>query len=360
MDLKSMGKILEEPASIKLICLILLIFLATIGLWIRPNLFGVDSYATLAFIRFGWADTLINQPVANFFFDLLPDSIVLFKLLMFLSIVAAIVPLWLLVKKFNGERSAWIATFLILGLSPIVLFSFGEFENEIFAFPLIVWGIYFLMLKRHWAALSCFAGSLLFWKWVYYLTFFNNGAAEVVEMQMFAGLINLWLLLPFIFFVHKIKSSQGILLATLSLIFVLINAKLLIFALPFVALAIPHGLKTLEKFPTIRFSVFIIAFIGLFGWNIAFFMQQPTQIDNNFVSEAIQLSRDTNLPLFNDHSFGYWIQAQGHKTPFNPGSWKEFDANIPGIYLTAKDLNCLVIKKEKVIGRKQVAIFQCN
>jgi hypothetical protein len=133
-----------------------------------------------------------------------------------------------------------------------------------------------------------------------------------------------------------------------------------ILLLPFIALAIPHALKVIKQHPTIRISLYILAFCGLFGWNIAFLMQQPTQNDLIFVSESVKLSKDTNLPLFNDPSFGYWIQAQGYKTEFNPGSFKDLNYNLKGIYLVEKDLNCLLIKKEKVIGRKQIAIFQCN
>lgn len=355
-----MGKILEQPASIKLICLITFLFLATIGLWIRPNLFGVDSYATLSFIRFGWAETLGNQPVANFFFGLLPDSIILFKLIMFSSIVATIVPIWSLISHYIDERSAWISIFLLMSLAPVVLFLFGEFENEIFAYPLIVWGIYFLMNKKHFAALSCFAGSLLLWKWLYYLTFFNNGTSGIVEMNMFAGLINLWALIPMILFIPLIKNNRGMILGIFSIILLLINAKLVIFLLLFIALAIPNALEVIKKHQTIKISLYILAFCGLFGWNIAFIMQQPTQNDFVFVNESIKLANDKNLTLFNDPSFGYWLMAQGYKTNSNPGSWIKFDGNQAGIYLTEQDLNCLLIKKEKVIGRKQLAIFQCN
>ncbi len=370
LDLKSLGKILEQPASIKLICLILFLFLATIGLWVRPNLFGVDSYSTLAFIRFGFVDTLGNQPVANFVFGLLPDSIVLFKLIMFSSIVSAMIPIWLLVKKFYDERIAWISLFLLVSLSPIVLFMFGEFENEVFAYPLIVWGIYWLLMsnyKKGWLlisnylfALIYFTTSLLFWKWPYYLTFFNNSSTKIVEMQLFAGLINLWALIPFVFFILITNNKKVRYLGLISLLFVLINAKLTIFLLPFIALAIPNALEVLKKHETIKISLYILAFCGLFGWNIAFLMQQPTQSDLVFVSESIKLSKDTNLPLFNEPSFGYWIKAQGINTPSNPGTFLEIDFNQPGIYLTSQDLNCDLIKTEKVIGRKKINLFQCN
>lgn len=366
-----MGEILEQPASIRLLFLILFLFLATAGLWIRPTLFGVDSYSTLSFIRYHWADTLGNQPFANFFFVLIPDSMILIKLIMFLSIVAAVIPIWLLVRKFYDERAAWISIFFLMTLSPIVLFGFGEFENEIFAYPLIAWGIYLFMTKKYWGAVTAITGATLFWKWPYYLTFFNESSSRIVEMQMFSGLINAWALIPFLFFIPLLKKGRAAIFGIIAIIFWLINAKLFIFLIPFVALAIPKGLDLLQKYPTIKLSLYILAFCGLIGWNIAFFMQQPTQNDLVFVSESIQLARDTNLPLYNDPSFGYWIMAQGFKTPYNPGSdlnppgaWEVIKGHwlaLPGIYLTEKEMPpCTLIKTQKDIGRTKRNIFQCN
>ena len=107
--------------------------------------------------------------------------------------------------------------------------------------------------------------------------------------------------------------------------------------------------------------LYIMAFFGLVGWNISFFMQQPTQIDDSFVVEAIKLSQDTNLPLYNDPSFGYWIQAHGVQTPYNPGTFLDPPEGFPGIYLTDKEMPpCVLIKEEKRIRRKKINIFQCN
>ena len=243
----NLGRILEQPFAVKTICFLALIFVATLGLWVRPTLFGVDSYATLGLIRFGFDATLSNQPVANFFFSLLPDSIVLFKFIMFASIAAAVAPIFLLVKRFYDERTAWIATFLLLGLSPVILFGFGEFENEIFAYPLITWGIYFLLRKDYLKAVVCGAASLLFWKWVYYFTFFNTGGAAIAEMQLFAGLVNLWALIPFILFISFIDNRFARILGGIAIIFWLWNAKLFIFLLPFVCLAIAQVLNWVES-----------------------------------------------------------------------------------------------------------------
>lgn len=121
--------------------LVSFVFLATIGLWLRGDLFGVDSYATWIAVRFGDFSSLGTQPIANIVWGLLPDSLVVFKAIMFLSILSSVVPLFLLVKHFYSERDAWFSVFLLLGLSPLVclvlaslrtrfwliLFFFGRF-----------------------------------------------------------------------------------------------------------------------------------------------------------------------------------------------------------------------------------------
>jgi len=100
-------------------------FLASIGLWLRSDLFGFDSYATLSAVRFGWFDNLGGQPVANIVWGLLPDSLFVFKLIMFLSLFLSLVAVFRLVWFFYDERKAWLSIFLLMGLSPVLLFGFG-------------------------------------------------------------------------------------------------------------------------------------------------------------------------------------------------------------------------------------------
>lgn len=346
--------------QVELFFLFAFIFLATIGLWLRPTLFGVDSYATLTAIQQHSFDLLENQPFANFVWGVLPNNLVIFKLIMFLALFSAFVPIWLAVKAIYGQRMAWFSTFLVFSLSPVLLFEFGNFENEIFAYPLIVWAIYFLWRNKYFEFLIFFALASLFWKWFFYLSFFNFGGSQVLEMQLFAGLFNFWALLPFVFLIPLLKDWRLRLGGLCAVFLWLFNAKFFIFLLPFVALSIPIGLDLLKKHDTLRLSLYILAFFGLFGWNIAFFMQQPTEIDLVFVSDSIKLAKDNNSSLFNDPSFGYWLTSQGYPTRYNPGSWLKPDYNKPGFYLTTQDLNCVLIRKQKEqLGRTKIKIFQC-
>lgn len=363
----------------KLGFLFIFAFLATIGLWLRPNLFGFDSYASLAAVRFGWVDLLGFQPFAVFLFELLPDSLFIFKFLMFLSIFISITGFWVLVKHFYEERLAWLCVFLLLGLSPVILFGFGEFENEVFGYPFIVWGfVFFFVFKRKFLGLAFFLLSLGFWFWPGYFLLWGRGGV-VVEQQLFSGLINFWLLLLFVFLIPVLKNKKLRVCGLIALLLWLFNAKFFIFLLPFVALAIAEAIKRLENFRVSNFVknsvifmsflrnnwnlVYLLAFFGLIGWNIAFFMQQPTQNDLVGVREALELSKDSNLPLHNDWSYGYWLWSEGFKTKNNPGHY-EYDINSfmagPGIYLTATDLNCVLVRGEaRIVGRKEMKIYHC-
>ena len=351
-----------------------LVFLASAGLWLRSSLFGFDSYATLAAVRFGWFDNFAWQPFANVVWAILPDSLLIFNLIMFLSLFFCVLGVWKLVCYFYDERKAWISVFLLLGLSPVLLFGFGEFENEVLAYPLIVWSIYWFLtsksIKTTIQSIVTMLFSFGFWGWPYYLTFFNFGVSKgAVEQNRFAGVINFWFLLPFLFFIPLLSGNLKW-FGLLAMFGWMWNAKLFILLLPFVALAISEFFHRVELTETSNIYVcflekhlnyvFIIAFFCLIGWNIAFVLQLPNQNDWIAVETAVKLSEDNNLPLYNDWSYGYWFWSKGIKTRNNPGD--QFDLNYvgKGVYLTEKDLNCLLVYEKKEIARKKTNIWQCN
>lgn len=368
--------VIDKLTANRFFWLFVLVFFASFSLWLRSSLFGFDSYATLSAIRFGWFDSLGGQPVANIVWNLLPDSLFVFNLIMFLSLYFSVVPIWLLIKHFYDERLAWLATFLLISLSPIFLFGFGELENEVLAFPFIVWSIYLLLTKRYWLSVSFGAAGLLFWKWVHYLTFFNFGGHHILEMRLFANVLSLWLLIPFLFVIPFIKNKKIKCLGLICLGLWLWNAKLFILLLPFVGLAIAEVLALLEfgefKLFFLRFLqnnwnyVYILAFFCLIGWNVSFYLQLPSQNTWIMVDEAIKLSEDKNLPLYNDWSYGYWLWSKGIKTTNNGGTGNNrcFDKKLEclitkGIYLVQTDLNCLLLKRD-VDWVRATNIYECN
>lgn len=352
--------------------LFVLVFLSSISLWFRQTLFGFDSYATLSAVRFGWFDHLFNQPVANIVWRFLPDSLLVFNSIMFFSLFLSVVAIFLLVKHFFEERSAWLSVFCLLGLSPLLLFSFGEFENEILAYPFIVWSIYLILTQknRFLGYLLLFVGSL-FWFWPFYFSFINSGCSNcAVEQSLFAGLLNLWFLLPFLFVIPLLKGNLRW-FGLLALFGWLWNAKLFIFLIPFVALAIPKLFELLKNHETLQKSITYLAFFGLFAWNVAFLLQSPSVSDWENIDKVVELSKDTNLSIYNDWSYGYWFWSRGIKTPYNPGSGlnppKSYEIipgrwlALPGIYLTENEMPaCVLISEKKEIARKKTNIWQCN
>ncbi|HNV62438.1 MAG TPA: hypothetical protein PKN54_05745 [Candidatus Cloacimonas acidaminovorans] len=340
-------------------------FLATISIWFRSSLFGFDSYATLSAIRFGWFDTLGGQPIANLVWSIFPDSLFVFKFIMFLSLFLSILAIFKLVWFFYDERKAWLTIFLLMGLSPVLLFGFGEFENEVLAYPFFVWSIYWFLTskdkKTTIQSIVTFFLGLSFWFWPFYLTFFNFGVSSgAVEQNMFAGLLNFWFLLPFLFFIPLLGGRLKW-FGLLALFLWLWNAKLFILLIPFVALAIVQGLILLEKHDTIRKTIYYLAFFCLIGWNIAFLLQQPTNSDWFVVDKTVELAKDNNYPIFNDWSYGYWLWSKGIKTKSNPGySLGDVSYQGKGIYLTDVNLPCVLVFEKKEIARKSTKIWQCN
>lgn len=341
------------------------VFLASLSIWVRGDLFGFDSYATWNAIKYDIFEPLNNQLVANIVWGLLPDSLLVFKALMFLSLFFTIVPIWLLIGNYYGERLAWISVFLLMGLSPILLFSFGEFENEILAYPFLIWGVYWFLTCKDWkgtiqSIVSVLVGTI-FWLWPGYLLWLNNGSSGVLETQLFAGLWQFWFLLPFIFGIFLIKRQRVLVLGTLFVCLTLWNFKLFILLIPILGLSVANAWILFEKYDFVKKMLLYLAFFGLFAVNIAFVMQSPTQNDWILVNEAVELQKDTNFPLYVDLGFEYWTI---HKTgvAFSYNQVVEHDWNYykkPFIGLTKSDLNCLEIKKfESQI--KKATIWLCN
>ena len=76
--------------------LILLVFVCSIGLFLRFDLFGFDGFATAACIKHGWCETLGWQPAALFIFNLMPNSLIFFKIIMFSSLFLTLIPFFIL------------------------------------------------------------------------------------------------------------------------------------------------------------------------------------------------------------------------------------------------------------------------
>jgi len=217
-----------------------LVFLFSLSYFFRHSLFGMDSYATVECVR-GFCENLVFQDLAIFLFQLMPDSLLFFKFVLFLSLFFSVFFVWLIVRKLFCERLAWISVFFTLGFSPIWLFEFAKFENELFAIPLVFIGVYFL-LGDNFSRLIGFGFlllSLFFWLWVGY---FFIGSYNVLEGLLFAGFLPLFFglfFLPFVFFVNR-KFFLFVFLFFLLGGFV--HGNLCIFFIPFVSVGVAQVL----------------------------------------------------------------------------------------------------------------------
>lgn len=318
----------------------ILVFLCSFGLFLRPTLFGLDSYAFKANVCQGFTSTLGNNPLALYFFNLMPCSLLFFKLVMFLSLVTSLYFIFLIVKKEFSERIAWQSIFLLLSLSPLLLFEFGKFENELLAYPFIIFGIYCFLNSKWFEGLAGFTASLVFWGWPYYFGFFGG---SVLEQQVFSGLLPLFglvFIFPFVFFS---KNRLVLLGSGFSLFLFLLNMKFFIFFIVFVALGIAQLLKIIEDKQQVRNFLWITSVFLLLGFNIAFLLAQPTLEEHKIVSEAVEIANNQDLQIYNDWSIGYLILDKGKDTGIYGGG-KETDYNDlqkPFIAITKKDLSGL-------------------
>lgn len=156
------------------------------GVFVRKDLFGFDSYALWSAIS---TNNFVNfplQPFANFFFVWFPSNVTFFKFFMFFSFFVTLFFVWFFSKRLYGNKDGWLITFCLLGLFPVFLFEFAKFENELFAFPLIVLGI-FLLLFRKWYFFVPLLFSLGFWLWPGYFFVFGFDWG-VLEQFFLSGL----------------------------------------------------------------------------------------------------------------------------------------------------------------------------
>jgi len=253
----------------------------------------------------------------------------------------------------------------LLGLSPILLFGFGDFENEVLAYPFLVWGVYWFLtatnLKSTIQSIVAVLVGTCFWLWPGYLLWLNNGSSGILETQLFAGLWQFWFLLPFIFGIFLIKRQRVLFIGSLFVCLTLWNFKLFIFLIPLLGLSIANTWLLLEKKDFVKKTLLYLAFFGIFAWNMAFFMQSPNYNDWDLVDKVVLLQKETNFPLYVDLGFEYWTI---HKTgiAFNYNQVTEHDWNTyarPFIGLTKDDLNCVKIE-EKESQIKKATIWLCN
>lgn len=328
------------------------------------------------------------QPLAVALFELMPDSVFFFKCVMFVCFFLSVLALWLIVKEFFEERIAWLSIFVLLAASPIMLFSFGNFENEIFAYPLLFFAFYYLIQRDlpslKWLSLPLLAIALFFWGGsAFFLIalvplFFILSVpsiliivnslplflgflfpTNVLESRLFAGFFDLFLLVFAVPFVFGLKNKKLWLSFVILLVFVGLQGKFNLLLIPFIVLSIGFALSkfSLNKYLTILCIVLIL------GWQVSFFFQQPTSEDWLLVNEAKQLAIHNNCVVRNDWSVGLWLNYVGVDTNSRNGASEfGYDYNSfekPFVALTVEDLDCNKIKSYQSVTRN-LNLYLCD
>jgi len=340
-------------------------------LFLRQDLVGVDSYAYALNIC-----GLKTLDIAGYFvFSWLPCNILVWKTLLFSAYVAFVIGSAYLARAFT-KKQCFNAVLVFVGLSPLILFSFFKFENEIFALPLMMWatyfffkakledkpkhfltsvllivlsgfiweGTYFFALALGLAFLPLFVGSLLALFFVWDKVLFALTPSGVLE-SWFGGISPLWLLVLVVPFGLLLGWSIGAPLVV-GLLFGFFNPKLLIIILPFLLIACVKFLGWLEEYPMIKQLVIVLAVVQLIGFGFVSLTLPPTQDDWLWIEEGIELSEETGFRLVNDWSPGYWVLWKGGQAVRwgGPPDLNYSELRKPFVVITSQELGCELVK----------------
>ncbi len=359
---------------------------------LKPNLIGFDSYYFLDFVcNNGNLDT--QNITTQAIFSIIPCNFALIKALQYFLTLIALIGVVKTGELFH--RNGWLAGLFVF-LSPIIFFEFMKFENEVFAFPILVWANYFLIkgvrnhnIKQKIAGLGLIFIAGAIWEGaVYYLlpySFLTMVAAPffltailvfreklfgnlltnnaVYENMAFIGLIHLGV---FLFAVLGLFLELTIAVPGLFWLAVTaMNAKFYFHVVPFLAvgtlLLYNHpNLNKLDEvyekpiWKTVKTILVITPFILVFvyGYSISF-AQPPTQQQTALIERFVEMQQ-SGLESKNDWSYGYLVRFYGGKpTAWGGGVWQQ-DYNS-GIVLTWVDLNC-----ERIGKANEMKLYDCG
>ena len=377
---------LTNRKFLAIFCLALLPFLYYS---LRSDITGYDSYHYLNLvcgIEEGIAGELLGTQLA---LSCIPCNILAIKFVMFVSYFLSLLAIVKLGELFD-DRHGWLAA-LFLSLGIVFLRDFTQFENEIFAFPVILWATYYFYRKTTWqnqyASLFLFAVASQFWgaSWLMFvvlalisfdtkihdgkITFFvfkkwmvpvqalpNIAIAFHLLVKSFEE--NIHILLPNLAVKENsiIYSVPSLLLLPLGmiglgkfkrlvfpgfvfLVIALVNPKFAFFAVPFLAIGLTQTMKMHRVLP--YFFVPLAIFLALFS-PIVLLFQEPTQPMLDAIDYAVELADGNNMQ--NNWGIGYMVLNRGGITRNISGGNHVF--SYEGIILTRKNgIPCPVLRE---------------
>lgn len=362
------------------ILLIVLAILSYAGVFLHPGLIGVDGYHYLNNLCFKTSIS-IQEPLSKGLMLLFSCDTLAIKCFLCFLFVISVLGVTQIAKLF--VKKPWLAGLFTIGLSPLLLFNFYEFENETFSYPLIIWSQYFFFRysiekKSQWllAGLSLVFTAFLFWRGAAYsLIGFILLNPIVLGIVIIGALLNLkqfWYgIIPIEGVMENttgwIIGFYGLLLGILGvkgkllipgIIFAgmaLLNQKFAILLIPILAIGVTIAC---EKYKTLMQILPVAAIIMLLGWNLTTLTQMPNaehqRVIQEFITECeIREQRDCK----NDWDSGYWITYYSNNkikpSAWGGGNWNQ-DYNH-GLILTWKELKCNLITTGK-----QLNLYKCT
>ena len=389
-----------------------LIFLAglapLIGLLLRGVVWGADSFAFLA-VACGQTQYTNFLGSPGWFTSLLPFfscNIFLIGLIMFFFYFSALLGLWVFGKRFFVEKSwlgitkdtSWKFVFVVASITPLFFLEAMRFENDFFA-----WTVSFMALglvslaitSNKWhlkvlcIILACCLSIFAFELWIasilvlmacFFLLPVNDKLRKILFIGFFSFLVYFFSgyifssfniltsmekvvaeeipLVGLIFILHIVhfikRVPKELLLYSILLLGVgLLKSKYIFLSVPFLVLGLmrkenEEGLILRgDKLPLIP-----IGCICLIGLTFMSVFMYPTQTDLTEMREAIQLSEDLNLPLYNSWGEGWIFTYLGMETKYKI-SYPDPDWNnlsTPYVaYSKNIDLNCKKINKHSYL-----------
>ena len=369
-----------------LLLLFVVTFIPFMGYMLNPFLAFNDSYAFLS--------EVCGRPVVSdlgsgffkeFVLPLFPCNILVIKLVLFCLYFVSILAIWGFGRELVGKEKGFRVAFVSATLSPLLFFEAMKFENDIFGWCLafiglwcgsvllrkgLVWYKKFVLLLVACCLLffasityvpSILGGialgflvpvlglpvlgliGLFFWVGIGYLGNSLTRAGLVSEEMLGFGVPWIALLLPFVFDLPKKLRLPTIFLLVMGFV----KAKFMLFAVPFLAFGV---VEADEKFRHHKWWPNLIVVGLVFSCVFAFmaFNTAPNLTDFNQIKDAIKLSADLNVPLYNDWSIGWWVWYAGYDTNFKAGypnpDWNKLER--PFVALTKEELACELQNKQ--------------
>lgn len=319
-----------------LIILLVLVWLAGY-VFLRPDFVGTDSYIYLNVICNQGAVVSSNHGLLwSNVLSFLPCNFVSLKIILAFLLLLSLFGLLQIGKLYFKERGLWVV-WLIFS-SPLFYWFFLDLEGAQFAFPLLIWSLFFVLKGKEQGVfgleivgliLTCFAGLLWHgsYLWLIGLGFISLPSFivfvlslpffwqtlfasilprfDVLEALPIIGVIYLFFLV--IGVVGAWKMNKLWLITLFFFVLGAINGKLMLFCVPFLAIGMTYLTlnRPLEKKWLI--ALFPVLVILMILWGLPSYAPNSQQVQA--IKQGIVLSGSDSLN--NDWSYGYWINFYG-------------------------------------------------